>query len=137
MATDFTCCFKASYLKSLSKSESWCLGCSRRFYGVGFASWSESRLPASLDPVHSEENQRVSKGIWTLQSQVLALRVGSWVTEGVRKAVIHPSGSQSKGVIHPSGSQSKHVRVTFLCGTLCPDGEGRNFISPFSHLPII
>lgn len=97
--------FQSELFKMPVRSESWCAAC------VGFANWWESSLSASLDPGHGEESQQGSKDIGTLLGLVLVFRVGSWATEGVRKALIHPSGPQAR----------HGVGVMFLHGTLSPE----------------
>lgn len=107
MATDFTCCFKARSLKRLSEVN---LGVQDAAC-VGFANWWESSLSASLDPGHSEESRQGWKDIGTSQGLVLVFRVGSWATEGVKKALIHTSSPQAR----------HGVWVMFLHGTLSPE----------------
>lgn len=78
-----------------------------------------------LHPLHGKENQQVSKGMWMLQGHVLASRVGPWAIEGVREAVIHLGGSQSK----------HGVWGMFLHGTLSPDGKGGILFLLFPTFP--
>lgn len=87
------------------------------------AGWRAGYLPHwILSTARRTRRSPKASGHYRVRSQH-----SEWATEGVRKAVIHLSGSQSK----------HGVWVTFLHGALCLDGEGRNFMSPFPQLPII
>jgi len=87
-----------------------------------------SGLPASLDPVRDEENQQSSKASGPCRVRSEQSR---W-DRGPQKLLLEKLPFTSVVL-----SQSVVCRVAFLHGTLCPDGEGRNFISSFPHLPFI